>query len=82
MAETQEEGGDGIEVVEPAPQRAIPKFLEVVEPPRFLVLINKDMPACRLIQSPISMQQLLAEASKLGTLSQVMVMVPQNPEGI
>jgi hypothetical protein len=65
----------------PAADRPIPRFLQLEEPARYIVLVNKDVPASRLIQAPISMQELLAAAEKLGALSQVMVMVPQNPEG-
>lgn len=59
----------------------VPDFLKISEPTRYLVLLSGTGDTCRLIQSPISMHRLLAEAERLGKLSQVKVLVPQNPGG-
>jgi hypothetical protein len=68
----------------PAPERPIPEFLREMDPPKFVVLLNTSQtnPRIRLVQCPISLQQLMLEADEVGPPSQVLVMVPQNPEGM
>lgn len=58
-----------------------PEFLKKMEPARFMVLVNQETGACRMVQAPMTVQRFVIEASLVGKPSQVMVMVPQNPEG-
>lgn len=59
----------------------IPEFLRSPKPARFLVLVNKQASAVQLVKAPISLKNLFLAAEGLGTLAEVLIMVPQNPEG-